>query len=110
MATRNRGTIFKAAKGKDMEVFVGADFSGNWHPEESWDHDTASSRHGFIVMYAGCPILWKSQLQTEIALHSADSEYTGLSYALRDVIPVMELLKEMKGLTFPIRSATPKVH
>lgn len=109
-ATRNRGTILKPAKGKDMEVYVDADFSGNWHAEESWDRDTARSRHGFIVMYAGCPILWKSQLQTEIALSSTESEYTGLSYALRDAIPIMELLKEMKKLNFPIRSATPKVH
>lgn len=109
-ATRNRGTILKPANGKDMEVYVDADFSGNWHAEESWDRDTARSRHGFIVMYAGCPILWKSQLQTEIALSSTESEYTGLSYALRDAIPVMELLKEMKELKFPIHSATPKVH
>lgn len=109
-ATRNRGTILKPAKDKDMEVYVDADFSGNWHPEESWDRDTARSRHGFIIMYAGCPILWKSQLQTEIALSSTESEYTGLSYALRDAIPIMELLKEMKELKFPIRSATPKVH
>jgi hypothetical protein len=109
-ATRNRGTILRPSKGKDMEVFVDADFSGNWHAEESWDRDTARSRHGFIVMYAGCPILWKSQLQTEIALSSTESEYTGLSYALRDAIPVMELLKEMKELKFPIHSATPKVH
>ena len=109
-AMRNRGTILKPAKDKDMEVYVDADFSGNWHAEESWDRDTARSRHGFIVMYAGCPILWKSQLQTEIALSSTESEYTGLSYALRDAIPVMELLKEMKELKFPIKSATPKVH
>ncbi len=93
-----------------MEVYVDADFSGNWHAEESWDRDTARSRHGFIIMYAGCPILWKSQLQTEITLSSTESEYTGLSYALRDAIPVMELLKEMKELKFPIRTAHPKVH
>ena len=47
-------------------------------------------------MCAGCPIVWKSQLQTEIALSSTESEYTGLSYALREAIPIMELLKEIK--------------
>jgi hypothetical protein len=40
---------------------------------------------------------------------STESEYTDLSYALRDAIPMMELLKEMKKLQFPIRSTTPKV-
>jgi hypothetical protein len=93
-----------------MEIFVDADFSGNWDSTETWDRDTARSRHGYIICYAGCPIIWKSQLQTEIALSSTESEYTGLSYALRDGIPMMELLKEMKKLNFPIRSTTPKVH
>jgi hypothetical protein len=45
-----------------------------------------------------------------IALSSTESEYTGLSYALRDAIPMMELLKEMKKLKLLIRSTTPQVH
>ena len=61
-------------------------------------------------MYAGCPLLWKSQLQTEYSMSSTESEYTGLSYALRDAIPIMELLKEMKANGIPIRSVTPQVH
>ena len=35
-------------------------------------------------------------MQGEIALSSTESEYTGLSYALREAIPIMELLKEMR--------------
>jgi hypothetical protein len=61
-------------------------------------------------MYAGCPVTWKSQMQTEIALSSTESEYTRLSYALRDAIQTMELLKEMKQLGFPVQSTTPAVH
>jgi hypothetical protein len=33
-----------------------------------------------------------------------------LSYALRDAIPIMELLKEMKRMGYPIRTAEAKVH
>jgi ribosomal protein S17E len=94
-ATRTKGTILRIDETKDMEVYVDADFSGNWDPNESQDRDSARSRHGYIIMYAGCTVLWKSQMQTEIALSSTESEYTGLSYALRDAIPIMELLKEM---------------
>jgi hypothetical protein len=43
-------------------------------------------------------------------LSSTKSECTGLSYALRDAIQTMELLKEMKKLGFPIRSTVPKMH
>jgi hypothetical protein len=61
-------------------------------------------------MHAGCPMLWKSQSQTEIALSSTESECTGLSHALRDAMPTMESPKEKKALNFPIQSATPMVH
>ena len=93
-----------------MEVFVDADFAGNWDPEETDDVDTARSRHGYLIMFAGCPILWKSQLQTEIALSSTESEFTGLSYALRDAIPIMNLFKEMITLEMPIAPAKTRVH
>jgi hypothetical protein len=64
--------------------------------------DTVRSRHGYIILYGGVPITWKSQLQTEIALSSTESEYTGLSYALQEAILIMQLLKEMKTMGFPI--------
>lgn len=107
----DKGTILKPMPDKDLEVFVDASFCGDWDAKEAAsDRDTARSRHGYIIRYAGCPLLWKSQLQTEIALSSTESEYTGLSYALRDAIPIMELLKELKGKGFPISSAQAQVH
>jgi hypothetical protein len=108
--TRDKGTILRADKEKGLEVFVDADFAGNWDPDEWNDRDTARSRHGYIIRYAGCPILWKSQLQTEVALSSTESEYTGLSYALRDAIPIMNLFKEMEQAGIPIISSNAKVH
>eukprot|EP00978_Attheya_sp_CCMP212_P016930 scaffold44736_cov62-Attheya_sp.AAC.2 len=82
-ATRDKGTILKPIENKDLEVYVDADFSGNWDYEGvAEDMDTAQSRHGYIIMYARCPILWKSQMQMEFAWSTMESEYTGLSYAL----------------------------
>ena len=108
--TANKGTIMTPKKGRGLEVCVDADFAGNWDPKETQDRDTARSRHGYIILYEGCPMLTKSQLQGEIALSSTESEYNGLSYALRDAIPIMELLKEMKQNGFKVGSATSKVH
>ena len=109
--TRDKGLILNPKEGSGLEVYVDADFSGNWDPKSPQnDRDTARSRHGYIVSYEGCPLLWKSQLQGEIALSSTESEYIGISYALREVIPVMELLKEMRSLGFPIMTAKPKLH
>jgi len=39
--------------------------------------------------------VWKSQLQQEIALSSTEAKITGLSYALREAIPIIELFKEI---------------
>jgi hypothetical protein len=61
-------------------------------------------------MYSGVPVSWKSQLQGEICLSTTEAEYTGMSYALREAIPIMEMLKEMKALGFPVRTTQSRVH
>ena len=104
--TRDKGFIMKPDKEKGLEVYVDADFSGNWWKEDALDEATARSRHGYIIKFMNCPLVWKSQLQHEIALSSTENEYTGLSYALREAIPIMDLLKEMASMGF-ISSYTP---
>jgi hypothetical protein len=109
--TRDKGMTFTPDESKGLEVHVDADFSGNWDSQEAAsDRDTARSRHGYIISYAGCPIVTKSQLQQEIALSTTESEYTGLSYALREAIPIIRLLDEMKEEGFPITSTEAKIH
>ena len=78
--------------------------------QEWTDRDMARSRHGYIITYAGCPILWKSQLQGKCSLSTTESEYNGISYALWEAIPIMNLLDEMKGKGFPIKSSRAKLH
>ena len=94
-ATANKGTIMTPDPSKGLEVHVDADFVGNWDPNDVDSLDTAKSRHGYCITYAGCPICWKSQLQPHIALSSSESEYIGLSSSLREAIPIMHLLNEM---------------
>ena len=42
--------------------------------------------------------------------YSTESEYTGLSYAIREAIPLMKLLKEMKKQGLQVLDHHPKVH
>ena len=49
-------------------------------------------------------------MQTEICMSSTESEYVGLSYALREVIPIIELMKELKKRKYKVTSVIPKVH
>jgi len=92
-------------------VYCDSDFSGNWDIDEAADdRDTARSRSAYVIMYVGCPIVWGSKLQTLCALSSTEVEYYCLSTSLREVIPIMELAKEMKARGLDIGTTIPKVH
>ena len=108
--TRDKGLILSPQRDRDLEVYVDADFAGSWDPKAAHIRDTARSRHGYVIFYAGCPLIWKSQLQTEIALSSTESEYTGLSYALREAIPVMQTMRELQQRGFPMTNTQGKVY
>ncbi len=56
---------------------------------------------GFEITYANFPIYWASCPQTEIALSTAEAEYIAMSSALRKVIPLMTLMKELHTI-FPV--------
>ena len=91
-------------------MYVDADFAGNWDKDIAHtDRDTARSRHGYLVMYVSCPLIWKSQLQGEIALSSTESKYTGLSCALREVIPIMQILEYMHEKGYAIHGSKPEI-
>ena len=47
-------------------------------------------------MHAGVPVFWHSKLQTEIALSTCEAEYIALSAAMREVIPLIQLLEDLK--------------
>eukprot|EP00957_Ditylum_brightwellii_P002070 159188-Ditylum_brightwellii.AAC.1 len=57
-----------------------------------------------------CPIIWASKLQIQVVLSTFKAEYIALLMALQDVIPMMQLLKEMKQEGIAIGSVTPNVH
>ena len=45
-----------------------------------------------MLCVANCPVVWKSKLQSQIATSSTHAEYIGLSSAMKDVIPLGNLL------------------
>ena len=108
--TANKGMLFKPDHIKGLEVHVDSDFVGNWDPRDVLNADTAKSRHGYVISYANCPICWKSQLQPHIALSSSEAEYIGLSSALREAIPIINLMDEMQAVGLLRIPAAAKVH
>ena len=95
---------------KSLEVFVDADFAGNWNINCTHDPSTAKSCTGYVITYAGCPLIWASKMQTEYALSTTESEYYALSTALREAIPLISLLKEIKGQGINVYTKAPAVH
>jgi hypothetical protein len=111
LATKDKGMILKPDLSKSFEVHVDCDFAGNWVKEDAMnDPSTAKSRTGYIISYAGCPVIWASKLQTEVVLSTTESEYVGLSESLRMAIVMMSLLKEMKEHGVDIPSTTPTIY
>ena len=49
---------------------------------------------GYVKTYMGCPVLWCSKLRAEIDLSTTEAERLALIQAMREVIPLMALMKE----------------
>ena len=90
--------IYRPDITRGLECYVDADFSGGWKYGNHDSPELVLSRTGFVIMYAGCPIIWGSKLQTEISLSTTESEYITLSSAIQEVIPFLVLMKETVGL------------
>jgi hypothetical protein len=52
---------------------------------------------------------WASKMQTEIALSSTGAKYIALSQAMREVIPIMQLLNEAHEMGIPMTNQRPSV-
>jgi hypothetical protein len=108
--TKNLGIICKI-NSSGLECYSDADFAGNWNTTDA-EHDdsTARSRTGYVIRYAGCPLIWGSRLQTEIALSSTESEFISLSQSLRDVVYIIDLIREMQTAGFYFTDFPPMVY
>ena len=63
-----------------------------------YNPNTARSCTGFVITYAGCPLVWASRLQTEVCLSSTESELVALSSATRELVYLLRIVKEAKEI------------
>ena len=90
--TNKEGIIYNPDTSKVLDFYVDGDFAGRWQQADANDSDNVISRTGMVIMYANCPIFWRSYLQTEISLSTAEVYYIELSSALRQVLPLMKIM------------------
>jgi hypothetical protein len=93
--TREKGLIFNLKAEMRLDCYVDADFAGLWRYESDQDPVCVKSRTGYVITLAGCPCLWASRLQVEIALSTLEAEYIALSTAMRDLLPMRRMLLEI---------------
>ena len=107
--TGNQGILFQPNPSHSIHTFVDASFAGDWNT--SWGDEPSSvfSRTGYLITFANYPIIWASKLQTEITLSTTESEYAAFSTALRDIIPLIGLLRELRSVV-PFGKKAPVVH
>ena len=93
--TANQGTIIHPVTSLLLTCFCDADFAGLFRHDPDSSLSSAKSRSAFIISLSGCPLIWKSQLQSTIALSTAESEYYSLSIAMRTLLPIRRLILDM---------------
>jgi hypothetical protein len=109
LRTKDKGLVLKPDASRGLECFVDADWAGSWQHRSSTDPLSAHSRTGYVIMYAGCPIVWASKMQSLVALSTTEAEYIALSSSLREVIHIINLVNELKGRGFNLHNATPTI-
>ena len=111
LATKDKGLLIHPNEQKFFECWVDADFSGNRRQKDAHnDPMTAKSRSGWVIRFAGAPITWASKIQTITALSTTEAEYIALSTSLREVIPLMGILKEATEHGVRINNLPPRIH
>ena len=96
--TRTKGLCLKPtdfAGQFRMDVYVDSDFLGLCGKEPRTDPDSVKSRGGHVILINGCPIIWQSKLIDGICLSTMMAEYYALSIAMREVLPLRELVRTM---------------
>ena len=96
--TQDKGTIVRIQDMMHLEMFVDADFAGMYGYERPEDPMSVTSRSGYIIKLGSWPIIWKSYLQGHKSSSTLESEYSALSDALKALIPLIHIVKEMASM------------
>jgi hypothetical protein len=106
---RGEGLIL-GPKHTSFECYADADFCRLWNKDMA-EHNAsmAKSRMGYFLKFAKCPLVLASKLAGPYCLSTTEAEYILLSVALRQVIPVMDLLTEMKAQNIVTEEFAPKI-
>jgi len=80
-----------------VDAYPDSDFGGLYGYEDIHDPVVTRSRTGFIINVADCPVLWKSQLQSETATSTMEAEINAMAACCRELFPILDMVQELSG-------------
>lgn len=91
--TKKIGLLYRAsADPRIRQIVLGPCFSdADW----AGDIDDRRSTSGLVMKINGTAVSWKSKKQTSVAQSSAESEYVSAGEAVKEILWLRQLLKEM---------------
>ena len=88
--------VIKPTRDLTIDAYPDADFAGKYHGHEKPTYPAcARSRSGFVIVFAGVTVLWKSKLQTETALSTMEAKVNALAACMRELIPIMDIVQSL---------------
>ena len=93
--TSERGMVIQPTRELTVDAYPDADFAGMYGHEKPTDPACAKSRTGFVIMFAGVPILWQSKLQSETALSTMEAEVIALAACMRELISIVDMVNDL---------------
>jgi hypothetical protein len=97
--TRKNDIILRPKDIDNLPIYccVDADFAGLWGFKDTQDPASTRSRTRFVIVVVDCPVFWQSKLQTGIATSTMEADYNAISMAMRYLLPLKNILKEIMG-------------
>eukprot|EP00804_Cyclotella_cryptica_P021032 CCRYP_019783-RA/>CCRYP_019783-RA protein AED:0.40 eAED:0.40 QI:0/-1/0/1/-1/0/1/0/89 len=88
----DKGLIMTPINDPCVDCYPDANFAGLYGHEDSQDPHCACSQSRYLITMFGCLVLWKSKLQTEIALSTIEAEFVAFSTSCKDLFPIVDLI------------------
>ncbi len=93
--TSPRGMVINPTRELTIDAYPDADFAGMYRHEKPTDLVCAKSRSGFVIVFAGVPVLWQSKLQTQTALSTMEAKVIALGACMKELIPIMDMVQSL---------------
>ena len=90
-----QGVVYNTDKEKGIKCYIDTNFSGGRAQADANNAENSMSHTGYVIMHTGRPVLLCSELYIKINLSTTEAEYIELGQTMHDVIPFMDMMKEV---------------